>query len=334
MPDADRDPEAGLRAGRAAPDAYTIEVTGQGFRPTGSISIVWDPYGPLTPSGTNEEWDGIETFQDGSFQLTIDPYRRASGNVQVQVTQYASGSPDLATVAVFSVPCASATLTIGAPRCDWPQLVGDAQRHYPIGVSGSGFDPDLPIVITFDADGVAKDVVPPEPEVRNADANGVLEPTTIHPAARPTGTYRISATQTDTDGTLLQVAYSQDFSVPCKPAAPVLTLRTTCGPAPPGVPYAILVDGKGFLPGPVRLTFDADGTQELFTATAVANGRTKLGRFSGATLNVARRPAERTASRPTSGTPAGSWPAPHPRPRRTCSSACPASRGRSRSCRP
>ena len=259
-----------------------MTVTGTGFR-YGSAVLTWDI------GGSDEEFLIRAIGETGEFSIRIDPRQRAQGSrIKVSVVQAfpleaGSGSedpllgpnatasaPPRVARANFRVPCrptATPVMTLD-PDCDTPALVGDAERRYSIDVTGSALVPG-PVRITFDADGAAADVTPPEDFQGEVGKDGVLNPIAIDPLARPVGDYQVRLLQSD------QSTLERTFQVPCKkPTAVMRPLQPTCGPIAPDVPgtYSIRVRGRGFYPGTVELTFDQKGTPEVQSATVGANG--------------------------------------------------------------
>ncbi len=273
------------------PGIFSIGVTGSGWDANSQVQVTWAPWNPPDWSGSNEEWQGVSTDGTGAFSTSITPYGRPDGKYTVLVEQFGETEPERVMTATYLVPCTPARITVAPPGCAWPALQGDPPSTYSIDVSGTGFIPQTQVQIVFDPDGKAAKWVPVAPEPSSADANGNFL-TTIHPAARPAGVYRIQALQVNSDGVTERSAYSADFPVPCKNPVPRIAIAApACGQPPPGDPYSIDVSGRGLLPGGVDIIFDAGGQEETFHTTATASKPTSLATFAKVSINPARRPA-------------------------------------------
>lgn len=253
----------------SGPDRYSIQVSGQGFLPGLPVTIVFDA------TGQAEYFSGqFQVNQDGTWgPAEIQPYARGPGVYSIEVEQ-SNDSPVLhRTVTQFTVECPPPGGVTLNPTCASPQFTGDQPQAFQLNVAGGGFQPNLPITVTFDPDGKSGPAFTPETTQVAADGGGNFS-ATITVAARPAGQYRVAVEQ-QVNGAVIQ-GNVPPFNVPCAPpSAKITAVKPNCGddvnvnPAP----YSIEVVGRGFIPGFVQLIFDFDGTQELFSTTANANGR-------------------------------------------------------------
>lgn len=278
------------------PDRYALFLSGTGFQPLG-LQIVFDPL------GVHQEfyWD-FAVGPDGNWgPIEINPYARGPGPYEIVVSQ-SNDSPVLhETRALFTVPCAPATVQLDPP-CAAPQFLGDQARTFSLNVQGFGFQPGATVIVVFDPEGLSGPAFTPERAEGPAAADGsFLAPMTI--AARPAGTYRVSVQQQV--GAALVEGTVPPFTVPCAPSSPTLNARPNCDVEAPGQPqaYSIRLVGRRFIPGFVEIIFDADGTQEGFSASAnQAEGRfetiiTPSGRPAGTYRIIAQqRDANQTLS--------------------------------------
>jgi hypothetical protein len=265
----------------SAPDRYSIQVAGSGLLPNLPVGIIFD-------SASQPEYFGGTgpVNPDGSFgPVEITPYARGPGTYDVELTQQ-NDSPILHyTHATFTVACPAPGAVTLNPTCAAPQFSGDQPQAFQLQVSGGGFQPGLPVVVTFDPDGLSGPAYTPETAQVAADGSGNFG-TTLNVLARPAGTYRIGVQQ-QVNGQLIEGS-APPFNVPCSAPSPkITTVKPNCGDDV-GVnpsPYSIEVVGRGYIPGFVQLIFDVDGTPEQFSTTANANGRFDT------TITPAARPA-------------------------------------------
>jgi hypothetical protein len=253
----------------SGPDKYSIQVSGSGLLPNIPVGIIFDSTGQPQYFGNTGPVN-----PDGTFgPVEIQPYARGPGVYDVAITQQ-NDSPILHyTHATFTVPCPPPETVTLNPTCAAPQFAGDQQQTFELQVGGVGFQPNVPIIITFDPDGLSGPTYTPETTQTNADGTGAFA-AKLNVLARPAGTYRISVAQ-NVGGQLIEGSVPP-FSVPCKPPSPRITaVKPNCGDDAAVNPaqYAINITGRGFIPGQVQLVFDVDGSAETFTATANANGR-------------------------------------------------------------
>lgn len=265
----------------SGPDRYSIQVAGTGFQPGIPVGIIFDSAGqPEFFGGTGPVND------DGSFgPVEITPYARRPGTYDVEVTQQNDSPIFHYTHATFTVECPPPESVTLNPTCAAPQFSGDQQQTFQLQVSGGGFQPNLPVTVTFDPDGLSGPTYTPETTQVAADGSGTFF-APLNVLARPAGTYRI-AVQQQVNGQVIN-GNVPPFSVPCAAPSPKITaVKPNCGddvgvnPAP----YQVEVVGRGFIPGFVQLVFDVDGSQEQFSTTANGNGRID------ATITPSGRPA-------------------------------------------
>ncbi|HEY5520519.1 MAG TPA: hypothetical protein VIK08_07670 [Candidatus Limnocylindrales bacterium] len=265
----------------SAPDRYSIQVAGSGLLPNLPVGIIFD-------SASQPEFFGgtAPVNADGTFgPVEITPYARGPGTYDVELTQQ-NDSPILHyTHATFTVACPAPGAVTLNPTCAAPQFSGDQQQTFQLQVSGGGFQAGLPVIVTFDPDGLSGPAYTPETTQVAADGSGNFS-ATLNVLARPAGTYRI-AVQQQVNGQLIQGTVPP-FNVPCSAPSPkITTVKPNCGDDV-GVnpqPYSIEVVGRGYIPGFVQLIFDVGGTAEQFSTTANANGR------FDATIAPAAKPA-------------------------------------------
>ena len=154
-----------------------------------------------------------------------------------------------------------------------PQFSGDQPQTFQLQVAGGGFQPNLPVTVTFDPDGLSGPAYTPETTQASADGSGSFA-ATLNVLARPAGTYRI-AVQQQVNGTVID-GNVPPFNVPCAaPSAKITAVKPNCGDdvAINPAPYSVEVVGRGFIPGFVQIVFDVDGSAEQFSTIANANGR-------------------------------------------------------------
>jgi hypothetical protein len=246
-----------------------MQVSGQGFLPGLPLTIIFDA------TGQAEYFYGqFQVNPDGSWgPAEIQPYARAPGVYSIVIEQ-SNDSPTLhMTVTQFTVECPPPGGVTLNPTCASPQFTGDQPQTFQLNVSGGGFQANLPVIVTFDPDGQSGPSYTPETTQVAADGGGNFS-ATLNVAARPAGQYRVSVEQ-QVNGSVIE-GNVPPFSVPCAPpSAKITALKPNCGddvnvnPQP----YSVEVVGRGFIPGFVQLVFDFDGTQELFSTSANANGR-------------------------------------------------------------
>ncbi len=265
----------------SAPDRYSIQVAGSGFQPTLPVGIIFDSAGQAEYFDNSGPVNDDGTF--GPFEIT--PYARGPGTYDVEVTQQ-NDSPILHyTHATFTVECPPPETVTLNPTCAAPQFSGDQPQVFQLQVRGGGFQPNSPITVTFDPDGLSGPTYTPETAQVASDQLGNFS-ATLNIAARPAGTYGVSVQQ-QVNGALVDGSVPP-FNVPCAaPSARITAVKPNCGDdvnVNPGQ-YSIEVIGRGFIPGFVQLIFDVDGTAEQFSTTANANGRID------ATITPAAHPA-------------------------------------------
>lgn len=252
-----------------APDRYSIQVAGSGFLPRIPVGIIFDSAGQAEYFGGSAPVNDDGSF--GPFEIT--PYARGPGIYDVEVTQQ-NDSPILHfTHATFTVECPPPETVTLNPPCAAPQFSGDQPQIFQLQVGGGGFQPNLPIIVTFDPDVLSGPTFSPETVQVAADGRGSFA-ATLNVAARPAGTYRVSVQQ-QVNGTLVDGTVPP-FNVPCAaPSAKITSVKPKCGDdvTVNPTPYSVEVVGRGFIPGFVQLVFDVDGTPEQFSTTANANGR-------------------------------------------------------------
>jgi hypothetical protein len=227
-----------------------------------------------------------------TFTTSLDPASLSAGVYRIRATQTYAGDSvtpgfNYDDTVYFRVPCPTVVIT---PTCD---------------TAGNPDDPLLSLTVTVanftDAQEYLEIVIDPggQPQefLTDSAADGSY---VITPFRRPAGTYAVLVKQgydryqNSRDGTnLIWVQASADFTTPCyvptpSPSPtptpsptfqgfnPTITLGTPCG-APQldnDVPihYTLGVSGSGFVPGPVTITFDADRSGQVFSATADGNG--------------------------------------------------------------
>src|SRR5664280_366850 len=98
------------------------------------------------------------------------------------------------THATFTVACPAPGAVTLNPTCAAPQLSGDQQQTFQLQVSGGGFQAGLPVIVTFDPDGLSGPAYTPETTQVAADGSGNFS-ATLNVLARPAGTYRIAVQQ-------------------------------------------------------------------------------------------------------------------------------------------
>ncbi len=254
-------------AAGSAPGRYDIALSGTGFQPGLPLSFVFDP------SGTPQYfYSNFQVNDDGSWgPAQIDPYMRGVNSYDIVVSQQNDSPVFHATHVTFTVECPAGTVSLD-PTCAPPQLAGDPLASFTLNVSGFGFQAGFPVTVTFDPDGLSGPDYTPESAQSTADGTGAFA-VTMTVAARPANTYRIAVEQ-QVGGSLLEGSVPP-FSVPCTAASPTLTATPNCGSPAAGQPqaYAIHLVGRRFIPGQVRIVFDADGAPEEFSASAGPNGR-------------------------------------------------------------
>ena len=253
----------------SAPDRYAIQVAGSGLLPGLPVGIVFDS------AGQPEYFGGTGPVNpDGSFgPVEITPYARGPGVYDVELTQQ-NDSPILHyTHATFTVPCPAPGAVTLNPTCAAPQFSGDQQQTFALQVAGGGFQPNLPVIVTFDPDRLSGPAYTPETTQVAADGSGNFA-ATLNVLARPAGVYRVDVQQ-QVNGQVIEGSVPP-FNVPCNPpTAKISSVKPNCGDdvAVNPAPYSIEIVGRGFIPGFVQLIFDANGTPEPFSTTANANGR-------------------------------------------------------------
>ena len=134
----------------------------------------------------------------------------------------------------------------------------------------AGFQPGLPVTVTFDPDSLSGANFTPETGTAIADASGGFS-ATLTVAARPAGTYRI-AVQQQVNGAIVE-GVVPSFGVPCSKPNPRMSVKPRCGndAASDPTPYSIAITGRGFIPGFVQILFN--GTPQAGPVFANANGR-------------------------------------------------------------
>jgi hypothetical protein len=248
----------------SGPSRYTIQLSGVGFQPDLGLDITFDA-GDVSHQ-PEYFYSGIAANQDGSWgPVDITPYARGPGTYDITVSQSNDSPPLHLTHATFTVDCTPGTVTLDPP-CAAPQFAGDAPTSFDLNVTGLNFQPDYPVTVTFDPDRLGG--LEPETTKTMALSDGSFA-AQLRVAARPANTYNVAVHQQVGD---TAIDTSVPFSMPCAPPSPTLQPNPTCGYELPGQPqaYSIELLGQGFIPGPVRIIFDPDGTPETFTATADA----------------------------------------------------------------
>jgi hypothetical protein len=227
-----------------------------------------------------------------TFTTTLNPASLSPGVYRIRATQTYAGDSvtpgfNYHDTVYFRVPCPTVVIT---PTCD---------------TAGNPDDPLLSLTVTVanftDAQEYLEIVIDPDGQPQEFLTDSAADGSyVITPFRRPAGTYTVLVKQgydryqNSRDGTnLIWVQASADFTTPCyvptpSPSPtptpsptfqgynPTITLGTPCG-APQlenDVPlrYALGVSGSRFAPGLVTITFDADRSGQVFSATADANG--------------------------------------------------------------
>jgi len=243
------------------PDRMDVVVQASGFHPRSRVLIVWD-------SPRSHEAFETRTDEEGSFTLTISPYRRVAETYAVRVRTEADESAVRQRTVSFVVPCKPLEADVSVTECRRPAIEGEGERRWSIDIVASGFEPG-DVTIVFDAD----EVVAARTFVLPADPSGVVDGT-ITPIAGPVGEYRILAVQSSTGQPTLSrvqplrpITGEAIFRAPCRGRTPPPpTLEDACGPEAVGIEdaYDIVVNGTGFYPGGiVRIRFGRGaGSQE------------------------------------------------------------------------
>jgi len=257
-------PDCGPAGG--PPDRMDVEVQASGFHPLARVLVVWD-------SPRSHEAFETRTDEEGSFTLTISPYRRVAETYTLRVRTEADVSPVRQQTVSFTVPCKPLEADVTVTECRRPAIEGEGERRWSIEIAASGFEPG-DVTIVFDAD----EIVAARTFVLLADPSGVVDGT-ITPVAGPVGEYRILAIQSSTGQPTLSrvqplrpIAGEAIFRAPCRGRTPPPpTLEDVCGPEAAGIEdaYDIVVSGTGFYPGGiVRIRFGRGAGSEVTAARA------------------------------------------------------------------
>jgi hypothetical protein len=161
-----------------------------------------------------------------------------------------SQSGTVLATAPFGVPCAPPPAVHLAPTCGAAATGGS--DTYSITVDGSGFkEGQASILFGGDQAGAV-----------SVDASGKFR-MDIHPPRRSVGTYPVKVLDSSSGSA------TADFGVPCPPP-PAIKISPTCALAAGGTDnYSIGIDGTGFAPGQVRLSFAGN---DMGTTTVDSKG--------------------------------------------------------------
>jgi hypothetical protein len=219
-----------------AGDPYQITVEGKNF-PPGRFGLTF----------ADQTVGDVVVEKNGQFKTVITPGRKPPGSYPVKVL---SQSGTVLATAPFGVPCAPPPAVHLAPTCGAAATGGS--DTYSITVEGNGFkEGQASILFGGDQAGAV-----------SVDASGKFR-MDIHPPRRSAGTYPVKVL--DSSGG----SASADFGVPCPPP-PAIKISPTCALAAGGTDnYSIGIDGTGFAPGQVRLSFAGN---DMGTTTVDSKG--------------------------------------------------------------
>ncbi len=286
----DTDPET--------PDTRDVTVAGHGFEPGSSVPIRL--FSLESEPVTFADVDELGTFR-ASVPVPL-PAEATGGSVY-------AGEPDDGpnAEAYLQAPCLPA-LSVD-PTCT------DPGGSFDLAFTATGFQPDTEIRVAL--------VVPDREivsEPLTTDGDGRLEYTYHGIEGLPEGFYYAAAAQGGGQN-MARAAVSNPwiaaaaFEVPC-PQRAILTVTPDCAPAgSPQDRYDVTVQGTGFEPGEVTITWDTGGSDETFLARVGEDGSfaTRIDPWQRGPMRIRVRAVQRFPHIEASGIAAY---APDARPRR------------------